>query len=47
MMISGHITAVIPKRFQASWDEEAVIVCASVVTEREERESRVGDKTVG
>lgn len=46
-MISGHITAVIPKRFQASWDEEAVTVCASVVTERENRESRVGDKTVG
>lgn len=47
MTVPATTAAVIPKRFQASWDEEAVIVCASVVTEREERESRVGDKTVG
>lgn len=47
MTVPATTAAVIPKRFQASWDEEAVIVCASVVTEREERKSRVGDKTVG
>jgi hypothetical protein len=46
-MILGHITAVIPKRFQASWDEEAVTVCASVVTERENRNCGMGDKLVG
>lgn len=44
IIVSGHITAVIPNRFQASWDEEAVTVCASVVIERE---SRVGDRMVG
>ena len=37
----------IPNRFQASWDEEVVTVCASVVIEREKRESRGGDKMVG
>lgn len=47
VVVACHITAVIPNRFQASWDDEVVMVCASVVIAREKRESTVGDNMVG